>query len=499
MDFGDYWTMKGKPTPGKFSLNLYPQHQGQVTVDNSDVVRKWICAHRGWFKSTYLVDKALGYLLQGDNVGWYAPTHKHLGNNYNQILEVVGNDKDQWFNKSEHTFTLPGTEAKIYFFAVNAEKGDDARGWTFKHGIGDEMGEWDNGIWESAIEPCMTKYIDLDHPGRGGDFTGAGTPNTSNPQNDFFVQLMDAENYPETHQSWIIPARGGDMVGEELVLHIHPNDNLSNPIAPFYSDQAMLDSYKRAQSKARWRIEYLCHFLADNAGQFSEESVNQTCILPFTTLETYDINGDSGKWIGNGYGDTNKGWFQTGVDVGITRDFTIVSVINRLNNEMVYFHRFRPGSNSEWHKVYEAFGEAQQRFPGEVRPDCTGYGSHLVEELPRIGVTPTQWGGGSSGMMFTSANKVPIMDHLSTLMNGTVKFFNLNCIKKELRMCQRTITNSGATVIHSPKGDKNAHDDVPCSLALMVMNIPPQVQSYSNFQMEDYISTNRSWWMEDKW
>lgn len=437
---------------GEVKGQLPEWHPGQRLVDSELRQENIICAHRGWWKSAYMVRKMFNHLATYRDVGWYAPTMNTILDNWVQINRAVENipGHEDWFKKNDLTFTIPGM-ATCHFYSLEVE--GRSRGPSYTLVLGDEAGEWSDTAYASVVSPIAQKV--------SGQVILCGTPNVANPNNWFKQILSTAQDNLDVMNSWTIPVLGSEMVDEIPVAGISDMTPYCNPYAPYKDEVEMQRKYALYHNKNLWKREYQCAFIADEGGQFAG-------IEDVTKLKCKKI-GD-GKYIHPMYEDANLrkyGWYQTGVDVALVRDYTVITVIDRNTNEQVYMHRFCPSSMKEWEQVYRAIIEAQQMFPGPCLVDCTGIGASLETTMPQRGVAITP-------IHFNQKNKAPMLDHLSSMIaEDNIKLFDLDVIRLELSNMQRKAMESG--VVKIAAGAKDQHDDVPCSLSLCIVGVRPIV------------------------
>jgi hypothetical protein len=420
--------------PERFEVHLPQMHRGQAYVMAAKKRRNIVCAHRGWPKSSLLTRIAIQHLLEGRQVGWYAPTSNHLLDNWNQHWSRALTKKvlESCLHRTDQKITLPGYET-CWFYSM--EIPSNSVGPTYPVLLLDEGGAWPDGAFDSAVEPIATKAL-----ATFGwyELWWVGTPNREgNPYNDYWhaLQMGLTGEDPET-VAHLIPAPARVDTDGSLVARPSPHAN------PAFTFEMLANSYRRARRKERWRIEYLCEFITDTGGQF--ENVAGCCTLPSVPVEAVE-----------------DGWYQTGVDVGIRRDYAVIDVIDLRTMNMVYHRRFLPGS---WAILEDAILDIARRYPGTVRVDCTGLGDRLPETLLARGlaIVPVVWG---------IQNKAPALDHLAFLLDGNyLQLWDDPVIVFELQMMARESRPAGGWRIEAVKG---AHDDVPMALALAVWGAQP--------------------------
>lgn len=461
---------------GELELWIPTLHPGQEMVLREAKKTNVLCAHRGWWKSSLAIQLAVRHLATGQDMGWYASTMNHIEDNWSLLKKVTRNVPNaiEWFNQSKHTFTMPGG-GTCFFYSL--EIPDNARGPSYPLVIGEEAGTWPDDIFESIVEPIAQKVQ--------GDVWLIGTPNTYKPNNWFYKQVVQASDWPDYMKSWVIPARGAMFINEEIICNASSMSAYSNPYAPFPTDAHMQMMYAKADRKRKWRVEYLCDWISDEGGQF--ENIDNVC-----SLNDYTKQGSA--YILKPY-DTiegrRNGHFQIGVDIGLTKDSTVICVIDRNTNCQVYFDRFCPGSTMGFGMVYDAIVRAIDLFPGICNVDCTGSGTGAEFELSQRGraITPIKF----------NQNKVPLLDNLSAMIAGNkIKLFNLEVIKSELKTMQRSMIGTNKLVIQATKGD---HDDIPMALCLMTKDIRTMMVEIATKSTLDHLinSSPKSEWQNVIW
>lgn len=255
---------------GEIGLLIPDLHTGQQLIKSELKKRNFICAHRGWRKSSFGIHLVIEHLLTGQNAGWYAPTFNVVTSaNWVDFKRACYGNED-WFNKTDSSWTIPG-KGTCFFFSM--DRPATARGGTFNLAIGEEMGEWAEGVFESVVEPIVQKVE--------GTFVGIGTPNLVTPLNDFYELVNRAKDDPENENSYIIPAWGADLVEGELVQGLSEYTKYRCVESPFTTFEKMQRSWGRARNKNRWQIEYLCKFISSEGTQFDgvDECCDQTPVM----------------------------------------------------------------------------------------------------------------------------------------------------------------------------------------------------------------------------
>ncbi len=453
------------PKPGtELNFKRPMPHQGhrRVRAEMKGKNTVYICAHRGWQKSTFIIDDMLDYLETGMNCGMYAQNYKPLNNNFQEMRKCLF--PEEYFNKTEKTFSLPGAGT---CFQYTLENPDAARGPTYGKVYCEEAGAWDDGVRSSVVYPVARKC--------GGQIIETGTFSPANPKNDFYNKLHNAYKYPEFQYAKIIPALGATYNQDTGELEFPPTlDPYCNP-KPFpQPGQPQLETYEMQKrmmqmefeqetNKIKFRIEWLCEPLTDEGGQF--DNISSVCNVKCKWLEAAP---GIWEWWDEDYLKESRrsdAWFQTGVDVGTKHNYTVVATMDRNTMRQVYMRRFLPSGVKRWDEVKASIVRAKDLFGTLPIVDCTGAGD-LEEEY------------FLEKHIWTSKNKAPIYDHLTALMGGNkIHLFDENQTKKELDQVNRKARASGIFDISAPIDDDGSHADIPAALVLMAKDVPAKEDS----------------------
>jgi hypothetical protein len=442
--------------PRKLVINHPPFHPGEqlvreemdaflATHENFGVFS--LCAHRGWFKSSFAIERAFYYIQQGFPIGWYCPTLKSIDNAlYDMWASALGGKENllRYFNKTENILTLPGHGPVNFYSLVNISHG---AGPTLPFVVMDEAGDIADDAYDSLVYPILEKGR---HAYGFGECLNIGTPNRDgNPKNWFWEKIMAglAPEGDEWEKSWWIPLPADVDENGQLFEVPSPYAN------PLFTYKWAEKSYRKAQNKQRWLTEWLVKFLSMTGSQFS--NIEAACSLPYS--ERPDGTGVA-YWKPTLY-PPNTGTYQGGIDIGIRGNHTSICVIDLNTQEQVYMKWFLPG---DWPKFYAAVMRAMDLFPGRWILDATGLGDGVPDALIRMGYYV-------EGEKFSGSNKANYLDRLAFyLERNQVKLFNHPQINLELDRMKREARPSG---IFKIEGD-GAPDDIPMALALMVKDIP---------------------------
>lgn len=407
---------------GEVILNLPGWHRGQKQVWAERQRFNFLDAGRGWRKTSFLMTIAVQHLLTGRNAGWYAPTYKHILNALQEFHKGLGHIAE--FNKSEMWMKIPG-KGTLFFYSL--EIPDNARGTTYPLILVDEAAFVPDGVYDAILYPIAAKAFATFNQ---GDVWCVSTPNG---RNWFWRQWMLAQAGEPNMASWYAPALGCEIVDEKLVRKPHALEN------PAYIFEEM-DRLFRTMARRQFRVEILAEFLDDEGSQFSG-------VAAISTLTPKDPM--QGRF------------YQIGVDIGMTNDYTVISVLDTQTMQQVYMRRF---TGMGWPYVYDSIAETARKYPGKVVVDATGAGSHVPMELGRRGIPCT-------AVKFTNTNKLDMMDHLAVLIeHQKVRFLNDPIQVFEFQAYQRIKTPAGNIQLSAPPG---LHDDTVTAAGLMTLGLNP--------------------------
>lgn len=452
---------------GGFDFRLPELHFGQKEVLRQQKEINFLCAGRGWRKTSLLLHLVKHYAFKRQEpVLWCSFT-------WDPITSVQGDQMDKLFGRdiwpnmydaTDDVLQPPGWEP-IQFQSL--EKDANARGKTPGLIIYDEMGQAPEGSFVSILSPMQFKSQ--------GALWGAGTPNPADPRNDlwYYSTQLDAADYAEHMMGWCIPVVGAEYREGDIHRKPHPLENTDHTF------EQLIKKWKECRTedqRIRWRMEYLCEFLQTAGSQISDP--RKVCIVP--TVEGNFPN----EWFAKGHRINPKGWYQKSADLAVNRDFLAIGVMDLETNRQVYMRHFVPQvldtsrmseqqiRNGQWEQIYRALKHTDDLFPGKFLVDTTGMGDNLP------GTMSHRFGVNIEGINFSGKNvmKVALHDSLSSLIEGfRILLFDHEGLKKELEGLKRKESASGAILIGNDvlgKGKKTTkHDDLATMAALMCRGI----------------------------
>ena len=211
-----------------------------------------------------------------------------------------------------------------------------------------------------------------------------------------------------------------------------------------YIDQEEIDAMKADMPERLFLQEVMAEFLDDSSGVFRGL---KSCLAGELKVAI-------------------PGRFYTlGVDLAKSYDFTVLTVMDTVTRELVYFDRFNEIS---WKEQKTRILDIARTYNNALCViDSTGIGDPIVEDLETSGVSLFYGNDGKAGYQFTNKSKVKLINLLSIAIEQRLITIpkSLNVLIEELRVFEYTIGVAGAIKYQAPEGK---HDDCVISLALAV-------------------------------
>lgn len=151
-----------------------------------------------------------------------------------------------------------------------------------------------------------------------------------------------------------------------------------------------------------------------------------------------------------------------GVDIGKVEDFTVITVMDRGSNSVVYTDRFNkidyPFQKSRILSVAQRYNNAK------ITIDSTAVGSPIKDDLERAGAYIEDF-------QFSNKSKKELVEKLSIMLEQrAIRIPNDPILIDELESFGYRLTDSGNVIYSAPEG---LHDDCVYSLALAVWGLSP--------------------------
>lgn len=149
-----------------------------------------------------------------------------------------------------------------------------------------------------------------------------------------------------------------------------------------------------------------------------------------------------------------------GVDLGKHEDFTVITVIDKYNNNVVYFDRFNQIDYPFQQKRIQATADRYNN--ARIIIDSTVIGEPIKEDLERLGLFIDDF-------KFTNQSKKELIEKLSIFIEQKQVWIPpREELIDELRAFGYQLSNSGNVIYKAPQG---IHDDCVCSFALAVWGL----------------------------
>lgn len=203
--------------------------------------------------------------------------------------------------------------------------------------------------------------------------------------------------------------------------------------------QEELEEIRKKLPELSFRQSYLAEFLPDGASVFR-----------FGT----DIISDTLRDVEIGH------YYSMGVDLAKMSDFSVITVVDRLTNEVVYLDRFKDIDYPFQKQRIKA--TALRYNNARVTIDSTGVGTPIKDDLEREGLFIDDF-------TFTNRSKKELIEKLSIFIEQKfIKIPQNQILIDELRAFGMRLTDSRNVVYGAPEG---LHDDCVYSLALAVWGL----------------------------
>lgn len=348
-------------------------------------------------------------LLQGFDVGWFAPNYKLLDEAWRTSKAALGGQGMIARSDVQQRRLELVTGAALDFWTL--EDPDGGRGRKYGLVVVDEaaMARHLQLAWDAAIRPTLT-----DHKG------GAWFFSTPKGRNFFF----------ELHRRSEDRGRFGDWASHHAPTAANPH------IDPSEIEQARLTLPERIFAQ-----EYLAQFLEDGAGVFRrvQDAVDHAASPdPFAARDLQD---------GRAY--------VIGVDWGRHQDFTVLTTIDATHRRVVAVDRF---TQIDYATQVGRLQALAQRFPSApILAESNSMGGPLIEQLQRAGM-PVR------AFHTSAASKAQAIESLALAFErGEITLPPVQWLIDELMAFDQERTASGAIRYGAPKG---GHDDGVMSLAI---------------------------------
>lgn len=389
-------------------------HAGQLRVmSRAKRFNTAACGRRFGKTAMAIAITAMGWpamqqgLLQGFDVGWFAPNYKYLDEAWRTAKQAYGRQGLITRTDSQQHRMELATGGALDFWTLDDE--DAGRGRRYGLIVVDEAGLSKNlkRAWDSAIRATLTDFA-------GGAWF-LGTPKG---WNDFHALSRKCEARPDT---W---------------AHHHAPSSANPFMQPSEIEEARRDLPERIFAQ-----EYLAQFLEDGGGVFRRVSAAVDTKLPTDPHQARDA-GDGRAYV-------------IGVDWARHEDFTVLTVLDAKDRALVAVDRF---NQVDYGLQLGRLQALHQRFPrAQILAESNSMGGPLIEQLQRMRLPVRTF-------QTTNASKAAIIEGLSLAFEqGAIRIPAVQWLIDELLAFDQERLPSGAIRYSAPGGK---HDDGVMSLAI---------------------------------
>lgn len=393
---------------GKLKLDYPHKNVMPIVVDNSRF--KVVCAGRRTGKTSvakFLAAKKI--LSKYGVVSYITPTYDMASEIFNLFYKGL-EDITETRNAQTQIIRLVNGSVFRIFSADN--KGDKLRG------IANDLIVID----EAAMIPDLKQLFFLSAMPTLADRSGeALIISTPRGRNDFYDLWMLGQ----------LSASGDDRYKHWKSWQLKTLDN------PFINPDEV-EIARVNNPEVYFRQEYLGEFVLDGGGFF--RSIRDVSIIKKTTdfgIEPY------------------KGTFVFGIDFGRKNDYTVISVLDIVNNKQVAMYRF---NKLMWDEQIQDIAIIYEMWkPSYVLAEENSIGEQNIYNLNKLGV-PVE------GFYTTAPSKKRILDNLSVdIEQANILLLEDFIQMHELESYQIYLSEHGNYKFGAPKGN---HDDTVIALAI---------------------------------
>lgn len=353
--------------------------------------------------------------------------HWIVGPNYRQIKSIAWTrlkavldiDKDWIFNEQELYAHNPnilderGTPTRIEL--KGADKEDSLVGVALKSLRIDEAALVKSHVWSQVLRPMLADYQ-----------APAYFYSTPRGKNWFYDLYMRGINGDAGWRSWRQPT--------SINGYIKPEE---------------IEESRKDMTEMMFSQEIMAEFLSEETGVFKK--IRQ-CI------------------VGDYKAPIDGRFYVIGVDLAKTVDFSVLTVMDSVTREVVYWDRFQ---DLAWSIQKLKIQELARRYNNALCiVDSTGVGDPIAEDLSRSGIS-LWYQGEKPGFKFTNDSKNQLINNLAiSIEQRRITFPNEPILVDELGAFEYSITDGGKIKYGAPDGK---HDDCVISLALACWALKSQL------------------------
>lgn len=355
---------------------------------------------RRWGKSLFCRDRVIHPMLKGQPTAWFAPNNKTLADSWREMktaLLPITVEKSE----DEHRIEVLGG-GSVEMWSLESDSAGRSR--KYAKVVIDEaaMVPKLDQFWMENILPTLTDY--------NGEAWIVSTPRGYN----FFKTLFDNGQDPlnPDWKSWQLPTSTNPHIGRKF-----------------------LDNVRAQMTEAAYNQEYLALFVNWEGSVFRNVS---DC----ATAQPLD-------------GPVAQHEYVIGVDWGRSRDYTVFTVIDRMDRKMVALDRSNKVDYALQRGRLAALRDTWK--PVEIVAESNSIGQPIIEQLEKDGIRIRSF-------QTTNASKNQAIEQLALAFERReIQVFNDPILLGELQAFQGEQLPSGM-IRYSAAG--NSHDDTVMSLSM---------------------------------
>lgn len=359
---------------------------------------KVLACGRRWGKSRLGTLQCTDVALRGGRAWWVAPTYKMATPGRRGLYRMASQIPGAVVNKGEGLVTMPsGGTAQVR----SADDPEGLRGEGLDFVVMDECAFMTEAAWVESLRPALS-----DRLGKA-----------------LFISTPKGRNW-----FWRLYQRGQDGADPDWMSWQRPSRE--NP----YLKAAEIEAARRDLPERVFQQEYEALFLDDAGGVFRR-------VVEAATLQPQ--------------APTARSQYVMGVDWGKSADFTVLTVIDVKQREMVYMDRF---NQIDYAFQRGRLGVLVERYrPTVIMVESNSMGEPIIEQLQREGL-PVR------AFLTTNATKAAVIEALALAFERTeLRILDDPTLIGELQAYEMDRTPSGMVRYGAPEG---MHDDTVMSLAL---------------------------------
>lgn len=360
---------------------------------------------------------ALRELFKPNKKIWVvAPTHDLASRIWEYLDPWIRNNFQEMFRVNKHEHIIENIYTGSRLWTKTTESPESLRGLGLDLAILDEASIIQSGIYDGHIKPNL-----MDKGGRAFFI--------SNPFgfNWFYdIYLLGTPEGRVDNPDWTsfsFPTAIENEIGEVV--------GSNNPIIRVEE----LRANKKTTPIDIWRQEYLSVF-QEGAGQRFKNF--EKCIDDKVNIK------DPSEWFEN---PIPGHLYFVGVDIARVEDFTVVTVIDRMNHRVVGFYRV---NNLSWDFMRKKVLDISTKYyDAEITIDATGTGGDIfAEDLLAIGANV------DTKFVYTNAKKDMLIDKLAVLLEREkITFPRIPQLINEIRSFTYHFTTRGNIIYGSSRKD----------------------------------------------